>query len=354
MNKKNILFTLLYIFIVLINYSNCYGESNSNGSPNYQERESLNLINLVRMFPKEYRDNYMSNNGFTNLFTGNTYPATFPLYFNETITKLAQYHSNDMCVNGCFSHNDCNGTSITIRFDKFLNCDRNWNRAENIAAGITTGIEANNLLLCDSSKMGGPCSLDASGYDGHRKNIMSGNYGYVGVGVKNLGSSQYKTCWTQDFTSGNCGGPTTPIYSGFHSFIKKSTSPTFIMIYYEIVSPAKNVETSLVFSNGTSIKMALKYGNINQGAYIVSLPSVENCSKYYFKVVTEIKTLRYPDSGYLQLSKDLSCQSWTPSSDTSSNNGGTESENPSEEPSNSIIIRSSNLFFILIFISLLF
>ncbi|EGC33190.1 hypothetical protein DICPUDRAFT_95100 [Dictyostelium purpureum] len=352
---------LLHILITLsINYLLVfgYGESDSQNNPNHYERESFNLINLVRMFPTQYANTYMT--GYTNLnlmFT--TYKPTTPIYLNNTLNRMSKAHSYDMSTNNCFSHNDCvNGSSTSARFSRWTSCTGSgW--GENIAAGSSTGIAANNLLICDATS-GNACSADGSGYDGHRKNLMNANYKVAGVGYYYTSTSTYKHYWTQDLTGGTCNNPTGPIYSGYHTFFP-STNPQFIVNFY-----SKTLSTStmsLVFVGGSTVSMTRAYGNDTFAVYTYTPTSFTVCAKYYFTTTTTSgATYRYPDTGSLQISKDTTCNSWTSSTTASSaiNNLMAEENivyNDIENQTNnslSLIQQSTTLLFLLLSVFYLF
>ncbi|KAN0050193.1 hypothetical protein ACTA71_003299 [Dictyostelium dimigraforme] len=309
------LIVCVFISTILMVYQvSAYGESEK-GYPSHFERESHNLVNLVRMFPTQYKANYM--NSYKNLGLENilNVPAVPPVWYNSTLNDLARSHSNDMATSPCFQHNSCDNTTIWARFDSFITCSGAGSRSENIAAGYTSGLETNNQLLCDkdSTKL---CATDASLNDGHRVNIMSKSTSNLGVGNVYVKGSPYGTYWTQDFTSGSCSLPETPIYSAYHTF-PNGSNPQFIAIYYNKTMPAKSIE--LVFVDGDSIDMTLTYGNSSAGAYITTT-DFDYCAQYYFDITTQSgETYRYPDTGVLQLVNNLnsSCPSWTDSSASS-------------------------------------
>ncbi|KAK5582407.1 hypothetical protein RB653_003990 [Dictyostelium firmibasis] len=302
--------------ILMVNQVSGYGESEK-GYPSHFERESHNLVNLVRMFPAEYKANYMSdykNMGLENILN---VPAVPPVWYNSTLNDLARFHSNDMATYPCFSHDSCDKTNIWARFDAFITCPSSGSRSENIAAGLSTGLQTNNQLICD--KDGSLCATDASTNDGHRVNIMSKSTSNLGVGHVYVSSSTYKSYWTQDFTSGSCSIPDTPIYSAYHTF-PSGANPQFIAIYYNKTEKAESIE--LVFVDGDSIDMTLTYGNSSAGAYIAN-SQFNYCAQYYFDIKTQSgNNYRYPDTGYLQLVNNLnaSCPSWIDSSSSASLN----------------------------------
>ncbi|KAN0004621.1 hypothetical protein ACTFIU_001859 [Dictyostelium citrinum] len=306
---KLILLSILIVFI--LNGSRCvysYGESDSQGNPCSLERESHNLINLARMFPTQYRASFMKDYYGSVL---NSYPAVPPLYMDNLLNRMSKAHSFDMSMRNCFAHNDCNGTSIGQRFQKWRTAGT-W--SENIAAGNKDGITTNNQLICDSPNGGSSCSSDYSGQDGHRKNIMSGDYQILGVGYYYTSASTYKTYWTQDFTSADDSNlPSNPIYSGYHTFYPSASIPKFIAMVYSKTQSISSMSIVFVGGNGSTLPMELTFGNPSYAAYTYT-PSTytASCQQYYFQGnATDGSTFRYPDTGYLQVSKDSTCLGWS-------------------------------------------
>ncbi|EGC37028.1 hypothetical protein DICPUDRAFT_30965 [Dictyostelium purpureum] len=304
---------LLYVLIILtINYLlvKGYGESDKDDYPNHFERESHNLINLVRMFPQQYVYSYMK--GWENLgVMFSQYKATFPVYYDNSVNRIARYHSYDMGANNYFGHGDRNSQSASDRIQRAVPCST-YN-SENIAAGKSTGIDTNNQLICDDPQFGNYCTPDGSGHDGHRKNIMNPDLKLMGVGYWYASNSAYKYYWTQDFTGCTSNLPTNPIYSGYHTFYN-SNNPLFVLSYYSnsLSTPAMYI----VFVSGSVenvVPMRRTYGNDKFAVYTYSPSTHTPCGKYFFATTTENhKTYRYPETGYLQIAKDLdSCKSWS-------------------------------------------
>ncbi|KAN0052997.1 hypothetical protein ACTA71_012478 [Dictyostelium dimigraforme] len=302
---------IICIVYLLINNVNTYGESDSSGYPNYQEREIHSMMNVVRQVPINYRDTFMTkNNGYLNVFTTTKFPATTPVYYNQTLGYLSRSHSAEMAIKNYFSHNSSDGTTFSNRFRSFVKdcANAGGSIAENIAAGGSTGVGTNSQLLCDS--VNGSCVVDTSSSAGHRVNIM-GSYKIVGIGYYYNSSSTYDNYWTEDFDNGGCEIPTSPIFSGFHTFFFGENAPNYYLSYYSSTDAA--TKASFIFENGTSITMTLFGGTANSGIYTTST-SYQACAKYYFSVTSASgKTTRYPDGGYLQLTKSSTCAAWVAS-----------------------------------------
>ncbi|KAM9971945.1 hypothetical protein ACTFIW_011933 [Dictyostelium discoideum] len=298
-----LLLSLIILFFTFTKNVYSYGESDSSGLPSYQEREQFNLVNLIRMFPTQWKADYMSTYSNLNGMLVD-YPAVPPLYYDNTLNRLALSHSQDMGNNNCFQHNSCDGTNIWTRFNQFITCKgSNGAMSENIAAG-TDALEAIKMLVCDET--GGKCANDKSSSDGHRSSIMSSDYKTLGVGYYSKSGSDYTQYWTQDFNEGNCNSPTNPIYSGFHTWV--TSNPQFIVLFYSTTDSVSTM--SLVFGDGTSKVLSRTYGTASSGAYITTSTYVA-CQAYYYEVkTTGSKTYRYPETGFLQVSKSSSCSGW--------------------------------------------
>jgi len=111
-----------------------------------------------------------------------TYPPALPLGMDANLRTAARAHSDDMGVNGYFSHTSLDGRTFSQRI-------RNAGYAaspigENIAAGYPT----------PAAVMAGWMSSP-----GHCANIMSSGHRSVGVGYAYRAGSPYGYYWTQDF-----------------------------------------------------------------------------------------------------------------------------------------------------------
>ncbi|KAK5578217.1 hypothetical protein RB653_003170 [Dictyostelium firmibasis] len=319
--KSFLLFIISCNFIINV-YS--YGESDSNGNPIWQERESLNLMNAVRFDPVGYKNYFMSSgyNNMGNVFANNIYPATNPVYYNSVLNAQARYHSTDMGVNNCFSHSNCDGTSITSRFNSFnANCMTGW--GENLSAGFSTGVLTQNSLICETP----PNCVNDGNNDGHRSNMMVSRWVAAGAGFYYAPSSTYKYYWSQDYKDGTCEPQTSPIYSGSHSFWP-SSSPMFHVSYYnkkgETLSSAR-----VIFGSGSYGDLNLVIGSTNKGFYTFYPNGYAICDSYVFEfATTNGNVYRYPDTGSLSIvTYSGSCSAWT-----SNYVQGTVTQNPTQTP----------------------
>lgn len=104
-----------------------------------------------------------------------------PLTMDEKIREVARNHSREMFENGYFSHTGLDGSSPADRLTQ---------------AGIIFKVMGENLALSptvESAHIGLMNSPD------HRKNILTPQFGKVGIGV--ISSGIYGKMFTQDFTN---------------------------------------------------------------------------------------------------------------------------------------------------------
>ena len=104
-----------------------------------------------------------------------------PLQCDARIAEVARAHSQDMCERGYFSHTSLEGLSPFNRMQLAGIAFRI--AGENIAAGNATAIATHNQWLNSS---------------GHRRNILSSQYGRIGVGYAECDQG-YRHYWTQVF-----------------------------------------------------------------------------------------------------------------------------------------------------------
>ncbi|EGC33191.1 hypothetical protein DICPUDRAFT_81016 [Dictyostelium purpureum] len=301
-----ILYSLLVSFLIFNQFAHidAYGET-VNGYPSSNERETFVLLNMVRMFPQEFKKEYLlpqNRTGMDLIFS--KYDATTPLRHDFSLTKVARAHSRDMAVNNCFQHNSCNNENIWDRFKEYEACGGAW--GENISAGNNSPLGSMTAFLCDSKN--GACVPDGDDNDGHRRNIMSKSYASVGSGYFYNQDSTYRHYYTQDFSSGVCEDTYSPIYSAFYTMVDAKT-PRFIAAYSNSTVAFQSV--SLVF-NGASHTMDIHYGNNNNAILTKDNVEFEFCAPFYFEALDVNKNIvRYPDEGFLRLATNSSCESWS-------------------------------------------
>lgn len=102
------------------------------------------------------------------------------LAFDTKLRDVARGHSRDMFVRGYFSHYNPEGESPFIRMEN---------------AGILYSSAGENLALAPSVELAMRGLMDSQG---HRANMLSENYGRVGIGVMDGGI--YGKMFSQEFT----------------------------------------------------------------------------------------------------------------------------------------------------------
>lgn len=103
-----------------------------------------------------------------------------PLIFDERLRDLARLHSQDMFERGYFSHYTPDGESPFDRMEEF---------------GIDFSFAGENLALAPSTSLAMQGLMNSQG---HRKNILSPNFGKIGIGV--IDGGIYGKMYSQEFT----------------------------------------------------------------------------------------------------------------------------------------------------------
>jgi uncharacterized protein YkwD len=113
-----------------------------------------------------------------------------PLALSYTLTRAAQWKSNDLAANNYFTHDD-----LTRTWDQRIrDCGYGYNAwlGENIAAG-NSGAQATFDQWRNSS--------------GHNANMLGANYTAIGIARAYGATAAYGWYWTTDFGSVNDGWP---------------------------------------------------------------------------------------------------------------------------------------------------
>ena len=181
-----------------------------------------------------------------------------PLSYDADLTSAARGHSQDMGLNGYFSHTSQDGRSPG---DRITAAGYSWNTyGENIAAGQTT-----------------PAAVVAGWMNspGHRANILSPNFCDLGVGYAYVASSPYGHYWTQNFgrKSGvyscpeaatyvitatvGAGGSISPdgnvsVDQGDSQTFTITANPGYRIDELTVDNQSRNITTSYTFSNVNS------------------------------------------------------------------------------------------------------
>ncbi|MEN8122076.1 MAG: CAP domain-containing protein [Bacteroidota bacterium] len=133
--------------------------------------------NLVSTFSSSYRKSLIKD-----LKKVKDLPMLKPA---KGLTKAARYHAKDMGKKGKIGHNSSDGTTTFERIKKYA---KGGYMAENCQYGHQAALDIVLDLLVDD----GISSL------GHRKNILSSNFSYVGVAVEP--HKVYRVNCVQDFS----------------------------------------------------------------------------------------------------------------------------------------------------------
>ena len=160
-----------------------------------REQDVLYWVNLVRVHPRQFYDNYIASYASSNMSSNNAnvrslknelYKASpvTPLIVISTLNQTSRNHATDLARHHLFSHNSSDGTSFPRRMAKAgiaAPC------AENIYYGGDAALDAVITLLIDEG---------VAGY-GHRRNILNKNARLIGVAFVPYSSGSYLL--VQDF-----------------------------------------------------------------------------------------------------------------------------------------------------------
>nr|WP_320192354.1 CAP domain-containing protein [uncultured Desulfobacter sp.] len=279
------------------------GDDPVDGYPKWRERALIVFVNMVRMAPREYFTKYMADweqfMPADGILSATRFPAVHPLCWNLGLNQAARYHAEDMAFNcQTFQHASCDGTSPWDRIKRYY-LDFSW-IGENIALGYSSPRHTVNQLLCD--QYGGVCVVDGSAYDGHRDNIMSGNFNEMGGGHAE-GNYHY---WVQDFGARDLDD-FSPIVSATHYFLSENATTFFLNYYDPQDGPPAQVS---VIVDDSEYNLVLDTGSAQAGTYRKDLTSASGCRSYYFMVKTGDGTsYRYPEAFYLHTYGEGGCTS---------------------------------------------
>lgn len=176
-----------------------YAKANTAKDANYlsqDEKDVILYMNLARLNGNWFINNIiLANNDFTKQFSKkykNSLIADLkqtkglkPLYPSNKLTKAARYHAKDMGKSGKTGHRSSNGTPTFKRIKKYA---QGGYMGENCQYGWSDPIQIVLDLLID----------DGIPSVGHRKNILSPNFKYVGVAIEP--HKKYRVNCVQDFS----------------------------------------------------------------------------------------------------------------------------------------------------------
>ncbi|MGB9438784.1 MAG: CAP domain-containing protein [Desulfobacterales bacterium] len=178
-----------------------------------------------------------------------------PLNVDHNLASAARDHSEDMGLQGYFSHTSLDGRTVPDRITAtgyFYNT-----YGENIAGGQSTPEDVIDAWMSSS---------------GHRANILNPNFCDIGVGYAYVANSPYRHYWTQDFgrqtgvsscpgittyTITSAAGPGGAISPQGNVSVYQGSDKTFIITpdtghnvsEVWVDGDAKNITTSYMFSD---------------------------------------------------------------------------------------------------------
>ena len=178
-----------------------------------------------------------------------------PLGVDHNLATAARDHSEDMGLQGYFSHTSLDGRTVP---DRITAAGYSYNTyGENIAGGQSTPEDVIDAWMSSS---------------GHRANILNSNFCDIGVGYAYLADSPYRHYWTQDFGRktgvSSCPGITTytitaaagpggaispegnvSVYQGSNKTFTITPNSGNSVSEVRVDGEAKNIATSYIFSN---------------------------------------------------------------------------------------------------------
>lgn len=252
------------------------------GRPSYFERVALYATDRARVDPAHAASGWSE------------FAPVPPLLWNDALGRSALAHSEDLRDTPCFQHDSCDGTPTFDRVRSYYT-ESAAALGENIAAGISDPFQLIDNWL---DEVGAP-----AGEDGHRKNIFSDAFHYVGLGYA-PGGSEYRGYWTQDFAGARSAPAVPPLAAGAHYFAGDSDDATFGVVYYDAASVAPRSVSVVV--DGKAIALSRVNGNPGAGAYEGSLRLGPGCHRYYFRAEVGDEVVLYPDGGTLGAAEDAS------------------------------------------------
>lgn len=249
-----------------------YGDVAPGDYPNWAERDVHVWTNMVRVDPEEFfgaGNEWGAGCGLDDFSPDEQTPKA-PLYYDYTLNDAGRFHSQDMWENDHFSHASSDGTSFADRMSRFY-FDSGY-IGENIAAGYGSSMSA--------VVHGWMCS------DGHRANIMNGDYNELGTGV-------VAAYYTQDFGAGLVE-TTSRIAMGNHS----PEAPMGV-VDFTVDYQGDEDDSVEVVLDGEPTEMFLTYGTEANGIFTVTVMLDEGpgCHEYYFQWTREGVTETFPEDG---------------------------------------------------------
>jgi uncharacterized protein (TIGR03382 family) len=238
--------------LVLLATVTGYGDP-VDGYPSHEERQLHLWTNAARVAPEEFEDLYNTAYepcSYYDDFSEDEQTPKPPLYIDLDLNEVSRFHSDDMNENGCFQHESCDGTDTFERIGEYYTDSQMV--GENIAMGSSDPkYDVMQMWMCSTQ--------------GHRANIMSGDYNELGPGI----AGQYMT---QDFGAGTLSEGDPPV---------RMAVDVDGVIYADWGDPDAPAAIEVVM-DGVELPMALTHGTPEQGIWSVT-PETESgaCQGWY-------------------------------------------------------------------------
>eukprot|EP01087_Luapelamoeba_hula_P016564 TRINITY_DN509_c0_g1_i1.p1 TRINITY_DN509_c0_g1~~TRINITY_DN509_c0_g1_i1.p1 ORF type:complete len:931 (-),score=48.09 TRINITY_DN509_c0_g1_i1:106-2898(-) len=283
-----------------------YGEP-TNGSPSWQERTSMALLNAARISPSAYATNYMG--GFFASTSGamTRVSAGLPVIISSGLTLAAEAHSKDI-TNNCPStlqNNGCDGTPWSKSVANYWTCPSgSWSLGQIMFGGSVDPLYTMNYMLCSPK-----ASADGKSYTCCADSDTSCNSlrNYAFSTSWTMGGNGFAgTVWTWDFST--CSQTINGIVTGSHVFMSNN-NVRYIAQWRDTSGQTPASALVNLYSNGgwTAQPLTLDGGSPSLGNYAYQATPSTSCQYYYFTFVSNNATYRYPDTGFFGTFDGKSC-----------------------------------------------
>ncbi|MFW5774795.1 MAG: CAP domain-containing protein [Chitinivibrionales bacterium] len=263
--------------------------------PDWQERTVLTLVNLCRMSPEQFRDDYLQVSG---ILLPQNYPAVDPVYWNLNLNRIARIHAQDMAENCGLQHNSCDGTPFGSRVGGFY---QGRGIAENIAYGYGSPFQTVASWILDGrsdnpAPDGASPSQQWPSGDGHRRNIMGEHYGEAGAGfaLGSQGRRDENPYWVINFGS-NQTTSDSKIPAGTH-IVAEDQATIFMANYFS--ADERSALDAVVVVDGVEYPLETVVGRQWRGTYSTQVDAGAECRRYFFRFTDSGgQQHRYPEEG---------------------------------------------------------
>jgi len=234
-----------------------YGDVDPSGHPAWAERDMHLWTNAVRVAPEAFEAEYVRGGCSFSRFSSDEQTAKAPVAYSRDLNEVARLHSADMHANGALSHTSSDGTSFQERVSAHY---PSVAIGENIAYNYAdTRVVVTEGWMCST--------------EGHRENIMSGDWTELGTGV----ASVY---YTQDFGAAPSAWDGA-VTMGIHTPERPSGAVTFYADWHDAEAPI----VLSVMLDGDQHDLSLAYGRDESGVYTTTVDNYDSdgCGAYWFR-----------------------------------------------------------------------